>query len=199
MRHICLWTIRIRKEVNQMKFELQVSITENDYFEFNTFHALKSPYGQKNIKNSRIVLAVFGAIVVFLFLMILGFTKRAILFSIPLIALLALMEIFWKQFIAFNLKIALKQLKKGGKMAYSPFANIEFFEEYFVETTDEDKTERKYSSIERTSIVEGRYVYMHINNLAAIIIPIGCFSSSKQYNEFIEFLRQKNEKIDFYK
>ena len=43
-------------------------------------------------------------------------------------------------------------------MGYSPSAVIEFYEDVFIETTPDNKTERKYSAIERISIVDNKVV-----------------------------------------
>ena len=83
-------------------------------------------------------------------------------------------------------------------MGYSPEAVMEFNEENFIETTPENKTEQKYLAIERISIVENKTVYIHTNNVMAYIIPISCFESKEQYDEFIAFLKTKCKNIDVY-
>ena len=110
-----------------------------------------------------------------------------------------LFEVFLPQLNAFFLKGHLKSLKKKGKMAYSPFSVIEFYEDVFVVTTPENKTEQKYSSIERISIVSNKMIYLHINNLMAGILPFACFESKAQCDEFFEFIRTKCANIDIYK
>ena len=96
-----------------MKF--QVNINENDYYEFNIFHAMKSPYGEKNIRSSRIIIAVLGVIAALLILVFHGFTKDAVIYIIPLVAVIVILEILWKRIILSGIKETLKQLKKKGK------------------------------------------------------------------------------------
>ena len=179
-----------------MKF--QVNINENDYYEFNIFHSLKSPYGEKNIRSSRIIIAVLGVIAALLILVFHGFTKDAVIYIIPLVAVIVILEILWKRIILSGIKETLKQLKKKGKMAYSPYAELEFSENSFTEITEEEKTERKYSSIERISIVENKYIYIHTNNLAAVIMPMNTFTCKEQYDEFVELLKGLNVEINYY-
>ena len=83
-------------------------------------------------------------------------------------------------------------------MAYSPSSIIEFYEESFLEITSENKTEQKYSVIERISIVDSRYVYIHVNNIMAYILPLSSFESMAQYDEFLEFMKIKCTVINTY-
>ena len=67
---------------------------------------------------------------------------------------------------------------------YSPSSVIEFYEDVFIETTPDNKTEQKYSAIERISVVDNKVVYIHVNNIMSYILPFSCFESKEQYNEF---------------
>ena len=89
-------------------------------------------------------------------------------------------------------------MKKNGKLAYSPKAELIFFEDCFVETTESNKTEQKYSSIERISIIEGRIIYIHVNNVIAFLLPVAAFDSWELYDAFLEFIKTKCENIDTY-
>ena len=89
-------------------------------------------------------------------------------------------------------------LKKSGKMGYSPNAVMEFYDEIFVETTPENRTEQSYSAVERVSVVEDRTIYIHINNVMAYILPVTAFESKEQYDSFLSFIRTKCAIVDVY-
>ena len=84
-------------------------------------------------------------------------------------------------------------------MGYSPVSEMEFYDESFVEITPDNKTERKYSAIERVSVITDKVVYIHVNNVMSYILPLSCFESKEQYNNFLDFVRSKCANIDVYK
>ena len=181
-----------------MKFEFDITLTENDYLEFNIFHALKSPYGVENLRNFRRAMMFFFGMLIIAILVWKRFSFDGIVLAVVQAVICALVQLFLKCWLIAGTKINIKQLKKKGKMAFSPFAHIEFFENTFVETTEVNKVEQKYSSIERISIIAYKCIYLHINNVAAYIIPNAAFASAEQYNEFCNFLKTVCAQIDVY-
>lgn len=181
-----------------MNFRFQISLTENDYLEFNKFHMLKSPYGAKNIRNFRIAIIFLIGFFVLLSLILGHFTLDALINIIPLLILLVISQLLLKYFFVFIIKRNISRLKKKGKMPYSLSSRMEFGENSFVETTEENKIEQKYSSIERISIIKERYVYIHTNSVMAYILPMNSFESKEQYNEFLDYIKTKCTHIDFY-
>ncbi len=180
-----------------MKF--QVHLSENDYFEFNKFHNLQSHYGASVIKKTRIVIAIiFGAAILLSFLSS-GFTADGFLYAGIYLALLILFQVFLKKFFIETVKANIKHLKKQGKLAYHEYSEIEFLERSFIETTPDNKTEQSYASIERISVVEGRYVFIHPNNITAYILPASSFRNQAEYDEFLKFVPSICANVDFYK
>lgn len=182
-----------------MKFQFQIFLSEEDYLKFNIFHALQSPYGAKTVRNFRIAIALIGGIFILGSLLLQRFSPHAFIGIIPMLAVVVISQLLLKRFLIFSIKGNIAQLKKKGKMAYSPSSYMEFGENSFVETTDTVKAEQKYSSIERISIVEGSYIYLHTNNLMAFILPFSSFASKEQYDEFFNFIKTICNNIDFYK
>ena len=97
-----------------------------------------------------------------------------------------------------SLKGQIKALKKKGKMAYTPESTMQFDDSVFIETTPTERAERSYSSLERVSILSGKVVYIHLNNVTAYIVPRDSFDSEEQYNAFLEFIKTKCANIDVY-
>ena len=181
-----------------MDFKFNVHLTDADYLDYNVFWSIKSPYGRKQMRTFRVLIAV--AILIFsLFILIQdNFSSGAFISaSAEWVALIAI-EAFLNPFFVWVLKNHIKSLKKHGKMGYSPDSEIEFFEDRFVETTPENKTEQKYSAVERISVISGKCVYIHVNNLMAYILPMASFASGEEYERFMRFMRTKCEKIDTY-
>lgn len=181
-----------------MHFKFYINITEEDYLDFNKFQTIKSPYAKKQITKLRIgLLAVMLALVI-LHVTSYGFTVETFVGLAPLLVILLLFIILAPIGMTFTLKASIKTLKKQGKMAYSPSSVMEFYEDIFIETTSTNKTEQKYSSVERVSIVDNKMIYIHINNVSAYLLPIASFESEKQYEEFLTFIKAKCSDVAVY-
>ncbi len=182
-----------------MNYKFDITLTDSDYLDFNMFQATRSHYGKKQIKSVRMFLTIITAVYLLVVLVGGGFSKESILHSIPTTVVLIAMQLFVNKFYLWILKSSIKNLKKTGKMGYSPKAVMEFYDDTFVEITPDEKTERKYSAIERISVVENKVVYIHTNNVMAYILPMNCFDSLEQYYFFMSFIKTKCPTIDSYK
>ncbi len=181
-----------------MKFQFNVNVSDQDYLDYNSFWMIRSPYGKKQIKTFRIAIAVLFAIFISISLFSGGFTLESFLGVIPMVIVLFLAQIFLTKFFSWSLKIQIKALKKSGKMGYSPDSVIEFSQDSLIETTPDNKTEHKYSAIERVSIVDNKMIYIHVNNVMSYILPLTSFESKEQYDDFLDFIKTKCENIDIY-
>lgn len=181
-----------------MKFQFEVHLNDQDYLDYNKFWMLRSHYGKKQMRSFRIMIAALLGVVILYFLFRGGFTAYSLVSILPTVIFLILLELALAPLFGFFLKGHLKSLKKKGKMGYAPDSVMEFYEDSFVETTPENKTEQKYSAIERISVVNNTTIYLHINNIMAYILPFSCFESKEQYDEFFEFITTKCGTVDRY-
>lgn len=181
-----------------MKFRFETKTNDQDYIDYNVFNAVYSPYGRKTIQGLRIWFSILTAIVFAFFLIGNDLSIEAFLSTIPILFVSLILQIFLKKFCALSIKYTIKGLKKSGKMGYSPESVIEFYEDYFIETTPENKTEVKFSAIEKVSVFKNKVIYIHINNVMAYILPFSSFESTEQYDAFFEFIKAKCNSIDIY-
>lgn len=181
-----------------MNYRFNVTITDQDYLDYNTFWMLRSPYGKKQMKIFRIVITVFWVIASLVTLFMDGLSIVFVFGLIPLVIVFFLIQILFPIFFSWALRWQIKSLKKSGKMGYSPESTIEFYEDRLVETAPDNKTELKYSAVERISVVDHKMIYIHVNNIMSYILPISCFESVEQYDSFLEFIRTKCANIDIY-
>lgn len=181
-----------------MRFKFNINLNDKDYLDYNTFWMIRSPYGKKQMLQFRVLIALVFVIFSFLSLFRGGFSAVAWIGVIPYAVLLLFFELLLNKFFVWVLKGNIKSLKSKGKMGYSPVSEMEFYDEYFVETTPDNKSEQKYSAVERVSVVGDRFIYIHVNNVMAYILRSSCFDSKEQYNEFLDFLRTKCTKVDLY-
>lgn len=181
-----------------MHFKFHINLNDKDYLDYNTFWTIKSPYGKKQMIEFRILTAILVALIAFLSLLRGGFSAESWIGAIPYAILLVLFELLLKPFFTWILKSNIKSLKSKGKMGYSPVSKMEFYDESFVEMTPENKSEQKYSAVERVSVITDKVIYIHVNNVTSYILPLSCFESKEQYNNFIDFMKTKCTNIDLY-
>lgn len=181
-----------------MKFQFNVNFTENDYIEFNKFQLLRSQYGKKRLTNYRIALAVITCIGILVPLIVGRFRLQSFISCIPLLILCSAFLIFIKPLLALSVKGTIKAQKKNGKIAYSPTSVLEFYDDVFIETTETNKTEQKYPSVERICIVDNKIIYIFINNIVAYTLPFASFKGKEEYVAFIAFIKTKCNNIEVY-
>ncbi len=181
-----------------MNFQFNVKFTDEDYMEFNKFHMLRSPYGKKQIASFRMSITIICLLITLIVLLVNKFNADAFLGVVPFLLLWIIMQLGLRKFMIYSIKHTLKSLKKNGKAGYSPSSVLQFNEESFIETTEFNKTEQNYTVIERISIVDNKMIYIHVNNIMAYMLPIACFESKEQYNDFLDFIKTKCNTIDIY-
>ena len=182
-----------------MHFKFHITLNDNDYLDYNTFWTFKSPYGRKQMLNFRIIIAILFVAISFLSLFRGEFSADAWIGIIPYVILLVLFELLMNPLFCWILKGNIKNLKSKGKMGYSPVSEIEFYDESFVEITPDNKTEQKYSAIERVSVITDQVLYIHVNNVMSYVLPLSCFESKEQYDDFLNFMKSKCSNIDVYR
>ena len=181
-----------------MKYSLRVLLTENDYYEFNVFHATRSHYGKKTLAAMRNMFFILSAAIAVLVLVLGDFTIDSIISAVIYALVPIVLSFFVKPIMRFSLKGTIAALKKSGKLGYSPESVIEFYDETFKEITPDEMSEKKYSTIERVSIIEGSTVYLHTNASMCLILPRPAFESDEEYTSFIDFIKSKCDTIDYY-
>ena len=135
-----------------MLFEINVKLNDDDYLKFNEFLLIRSYYGKKQMMNRRILIAlitlIIGAVVLFRY----GLSD-ALLFASIYCFVMAIYQIFLNKLTQRSIRRRIKFLKKKGKLKYSPESVMRFYDDVLSEITPDEKTERKYSALERVSIV----------------------------------------------
>ena len=181
-----------------MLFGFDVKLNDKDYIDYNNFVLLKSPYGKKLRITMRILFA-FVCIALSLISIINEQSLTAKLVTLILTAIfLIAAEIAFNPLYAFLNKGMIKLLKGKGKMGYTPEATLKFYEDLIIEICPDSKTEIKYTSIERISIVFGKYILFHLNNVLSYILPVSSFKSEEETKAFLAFVKTKFSIIDVY-
>ncbi len=182
-----------------MKYQLNTQMTDEDYYKFNLFVNFRSYYGKKQLTKSVTMVGIIFLLFTAIVLIINGFTQM----SFVRIAVIGVAMVLWIVLSPLLLKLMLKarirSMRKKGRLGYSPVAVIEFYDDCFVETTEQNKTENKYSAVDRISILKDEgIIYIHMGALIAHIIPFSTFENMAQFNEFSEFIKTKCKSVDIF-
>ena len=81
-----------------------------------------------------------------------------------------------------------------GKPPYTEHSVIEFYDDIFVETSEDNKTEMKYSAIENV-FVNDKLVAIFINKMQAYILPVASFESKEQMISLVRFISEKRQGV----
>ena len=181
-----------------MLYGFDVSIGGRDYFEYNKFHILRSPYGKKYRMMVCAALCAFALAAILLMVLVLGLSLEALIAAVPIVLLSVVLMIVYPYVVVLISRIHIALTKNSAKKSYSPYSKLEFFEDSFAEQTDVGRTETKYSVIDRISVTDGA-IYLHLNATAAYILPTELFESDDELDGFLDFLKSKNDRITVYR
>ncbi len=181
-----------------MKFRLNINISDEIYYDFNKFWLLHSSNSAKTRTLARITAILLYIIFGWLYYKAEGFSVNTGVFIGCLVVFMTLVQIFMKKILWLNLKLRLNTKKKKGELKYTKSSVYEFCDDVFYETTDVEKCEIKYNAIECVRIIKGNMVLLQRGEFSAYIVPISSFISNEQYDAFIDFIKTKCPKIDFY-
>ena len=175
-----------------MKFKFNVNITQEDYIEFNKIAMTQTPAGKKSNKISNLIYIAVCVILVLFTLVNSNFSGEGfIVTGVLIIAFLLVYLTLNKVINNLAIKATVKSLTKiKGKMPYSENSVLEFYDDVFVEITDDNKSEVKYSAIENV-FVDEKFVILFINSMQAYIVPTRSFESETQKNSLVQFVNEK--------
>ncbi len=171
-------------------FEFSITITEQDYMLLTDYHLSYTKSGRAILRSYRLL----TPIVTFMALAIMWIEESdsdtLLMVFLACIIMSLIMAALTKKYILKKTAGRVKQMKKQGKLPYSPNAHLVFAEDNFVETTDSLKSEYSYEAIEKiVSTPHGIYLYTKV--MRQLIIPTLYLSKDNIESDFIAFLRSK--------
>ena len=182
-----------------MNYIFDIFLTEEDYIEFNIFHVNRSVYGKKHQRVLRIMLAVIFAAAALLNFWAEGISPVTVAYVLLLGFLGLMMTVFFGIFSGFLTKLSIGNLKKSGKLAFSPEARVGFTDEGVLEITPDGRTEKRWESMERLCIREGKVWYLYMNNSAAFILPEEQLRAQTDLAKFRGFLESRVPVVEVFK
>ena len=176
-----------------MQYSYDVSVSEDDYIEFNTYHF----YMQKSNVILNWVLRLLPSII-FIGAILFQYLKgeRQLAFLIIEAVLFFVFALIWflcsKNVFVRSFEKQIRKLKSLGKLPFSEMATIDFSDDSITETTRTCTNTVTYNDVERLCVnSNGRAIYIFFNAVAAFLIPFGTFSTDAERLEFISFVENK--------
>lgn len=170
-------------------FEFNYIVTENDYFEFNRYHAMHSPVG---IKSRRISMLMLPAILFILLVIdiINGRTESMGIKVFIYAAFSGLWALLIGPLMRINIKFSTNLLKKNGKLPYDSQISLRFDDEFIYEKSTLTEIKMSYAKLERIAVGEAG-IYLYHTVISAFLIPNRVLASAIQKHDFLEFIHQK--------
>lgn len=166
--------------------KINYDLIQEDYLNFNVFHAKNSEAVQGNLKIQRYITPV-------IFLIIPFFLKNRvdppfwywmIWFSITYI----LWVIFYPRHYYWIIKRSVKKMLKEGKnKGMLGSKTIELNEDNIISAGENSESNVKWSTVERYKETKD-YIYIYISAVEAYIVPKRAFKDEKEKEEFIKIL-----------
>lgn len=181
-----------------MSYQLNITLNEDDYLDFNKFHSFESAPGKKSTRKTRIFFALTMVIMAVLYMLVVGLTAFSVIYAALLLLFTLLYMVFFKKLLIRNIKTQIKRLKKIGKLPFDPVSTLEFYEDKMVEVTALQRTEQSYSIFERIYIVKDRFILLYKNSVSAYILPMAQVKMQLNHEELVNFLSNKCKNITYY-
>ena len=174
-----------------MNYIFDIFLSEEDYLDFNIFHMTRTAYGKKHQRMLRVMVAAIFAAAILTNLLVEDVSPVYVAYAVILGILGLLMTVFYGKFSGFTMKLVIRNMKKTGKMPFSPESRLGFTDEGILEITPEGRLEKRWESMERLCIREGKVWYLFMNNTAAFILPVEQLRAQTDEAEFRKYLESK--------
>ena len=181
-----------------MLYQFNIALTEADYLAFNNFHSFDSNHSKKAIQKVRLVYVSAMAVMILLAFLILGWTSFSLVFAGSLGTFTLFYMLMFQKIMEKNMETQIKRMKKIGKLPYEAVSTMEFHEEHMAEISPTSRTEESYANIERICVLKDRYIFLYRSSVSAYILPLAQIKAQADPKEFLSFLSQKCNTVEYY-
>lgn len=173
-------------------YNFNYKLNDNDYFEFNKYHLENSPEGKRNLFLFKFLMPFFCLI----FAIIVLFNNSDYITAAAETAVIIIMSVIWiifsKKWYFRSLKKSLIKLRKQGKLPYSSEGTLIFDEEFISDINPLTECKTRYENIENIALND-TYIYIFYGAIQAYIVPLSCFRSEEEKQNFIDFITAKTK------
>ncbi len=181
-----------------MLFQLNTAVTEEEYKAYLLFDSLESLRGKQNIRKARLARLFFLPVFLFSCFYFWNRSPSFALFGAAMFLYYLIQILFLKMIIKRNVNRYINNAKKEGRSLFDPFAQYEFYEEKFIESSPETRVEQNYSAIRQIHIVKERYILLYTFKSVVYVLPIPQVKAQLDEKEFVTFLSSKCANVEYY-
>ena len=182
-----------------MHFSFNVKLTDEDYLLFNEFALKLSNMGKKADIISRILVSIIFLFAALNLVITNGInTVSAVAVAVFVVLWLIFMFFSKKSNVLFTKFFTRILIKGKDKKPYTPDSVLEFYDDLFKEIAPDNKSEIKYTAIEKISVIKGQYVFVFIDSIRGYVIPFSCFENEAEEKAFITFISGVCNKTEFF-
>ncbi len=150
-----------------MLYRINIDINDDDYIKFNIFHQFCTAAEKRLVMVSRIIIALIPLFMCLFYVTSSDDTEDYIGMIAVDIILAVVFFFAAKPIVKFFAKFTVRLAIKNGKKPYSPLSTIEFYENYFIEYTSDNKSHVNYSAIENVYKSGTDMLYLFCNSINA--------------------------------
>lgn len=174
-------------------FEFRITLTENDYVEFNRYDISRNRTLSTLLTICRVAVPVMLAARMGLSLAKQAGTTDLVIEGAVYTVIAALWVALFPKFNGLFIRFYIGRLKKSGRLPFDTEAVIGFDDEALYERGEHSDMNVKYTQIERI-VDRGDYVYLYNSAVSGFIIPRAAFASEEEKESFLGFIGGKTGK-----
>ena len=164
-----------------MKFKFDIKINEEDFYKFNEFVILRSPYGKKSMRALRLAIVIMLGLFSGMSFLMNGVTKGTLIGLGATAVLVLVFQIALNPLMKRTLRKQINNMNSAGKSAYCSSSVMEVYDDHFIDNQEDGEHKVRFTSVERVSIIKNKFVYIHVNSATGYIIKRDAFESDEQF------------------
>ena len=157
---------------------ISVHMTEEDYIKFNEHSFWNSSIGKKQYRMVKYGVPILAFAV--LFILWFGFDAddlTAIIIAVIFAVYTVFRNLRLKKYFEKNIRKSVMYSKKDGKLPYSEYSELEFGDEYIVETDETTVKKVRYSDLVSVGYTE-EHIFVYNGAYTAFVIPRRCMADN---------------------
>ena len=173
-----------------------ITITEQDYINFNIRHLNSSNLGKRLNKALTVMIIILCILLCIGYFIIASYCDLSIAVPIATTILIVILTPLYIIFVIpkmnkMTAKLSIKLQKTDGKLPYSEHSVVEFGDDMVIDESERAVIRARYEELERVCYYDDAMI-MYIDSQRAIIVPYSQLGEDKE--KVIAFVKEKTEK-----
>lgn len=161
---------------------VEYTVTDEDYLDFNLYHFYHSPSIHRSLRIQQFLAPVMFLVIPFIFRL------DPLSFFLPAFIITALLWLIFypRYFHWFVKRRTAKFLAEGDKRGITGNHTLQLTPDEIIEVSETGEMRAKWASVEKIEVSE-KQIFIYLNSVSAILIPLHSFRSDVGIDEFIDY------------